>query len=45
MYTVFGTIDQAGLATIDKIAKAGVLRGGDDGLPATTVTINSVQPG
>ncbi len=44
-YTAFGTIDEAGLATLDKIAKLGVLGGGDDGLPAKTVTINSVQLG
>jgi peptidyl-prolyl cis-trans isomerase B (cyclophilin B) len=40
-YTVFGTIDAAGLATLDKIAAAGVAGGGDDGPPATTVTITS----
>ncbi len=27
-YTVFGTIDATGLATLDKIAKAGVADGG-----------------
>ncbi|HUB58130.1 MAG TPA: peptidylprolyl isomerase [Mycobacterium sp.] len=43
-YTVFGTIDAAGLATLDKIAAAGVLGGGDDGTPATQVTIRSVRP-
>jgi serine/threonine protein kinase len=43
-YTVFGTIDAAGLATLDKIAAAGVGGGGDDGTPATEVTIRSVRP-
>jgi len=43
-YTVFGTIDAAGLATLDKIAAAGVAGGGDDGTPATQVTISSVRP-
>jgi eukaryotic-like serine/threonine-protein kinase len=43
-YTVFGTIDAAGLATLDKIAAAGVGGGGDDGTPATQVTIRSVRP-
>ena len=42
-YTVFGTIDAAGLATLDKIAAAGVAGGGDDGTPATTVTITSAR--
>jgi peptidyl-prolyl cis-trans isomerase B (cyclophilin B) len=42
-YTVFGTIDAAGLATLDKIAAAGVGGGGHDGPPATTVTITSAR--
>lgn len=41
-YTVFGTIQGDGLATLDKIAKAGVAGGGEDGKPATDVTIKSV---
>lgn len=41
-YTVFGTIDSTGLATLDKIAGAGVDGGGGDGKPATPVTIKSV---
>lgn len=41
-YTVFGTIQADGLATLDKIAKAGVAGGGEDGPPATEVTITSV---
>jgi eukaryotic-like serine/threonine-protein kinase len=42
-YTVFGTIDATGLATLQKIAAAGVAGGGDDGPPATSVTITSVR--
>lgn len=41
-YTVFGTIDQTGLATLDKIAKAGVAGGGEDGPPATPVKVKSI---
>ena len=41
-YTVFGTIQADGLATLDKIAKAGVAGGGDDGPPAAEVTITSL---
>lgn len=41
-YTVFGTIQPDGLATLDKIAKAGVAGGGQDGPPASEVTITSV---
>jgi peptidyl-prolyl cis-trans isomerase B (cyclophilin B) len=43
-YTVFGKIQEDGLATLDKIAKAGVAGGGQDGPPATPVTITSVLP-
>jgi peptidyl-prolyl cis-trans isomerase B (cyclophilin B) len=42
-YTVFGTIDQTGLATLDKIAAAGVAGGGEDGKPATEVKITLVR--
>ncbi len=42
-YTVFGTIQQDGLATLDKIAKGGVVGGKDDGGPVIPVTIKSVQ--
>jgi peptidyl-prolyl cis-trans isomerase B (cyclophilin B) len=42
-YTVFGKIQQDGLATLDKIAKAGVVGGGQDGAPVTEVTIKSVR--
>ena len=41
-YTVFGTIQADGLATLDKIAKAGVAGGGEDGAPAAEVTIKSL---
>ncbi|OBJ54063.1 peptidylprolyl isomerase [Mycobacterium sp. 1423905.2] len=41
-YTVFGTIQSDGLATLDKIAAGGVAGGGEDGAPATEVTIKSV---
>ena len=41
-YTVFGTIDSTGLATLDKIAAAGVGGGGVDGKPATEVNVKSV---
>jgi peptidyl-prolyl cis-trans isomerase B (cyclophilin B) len=45
-YTAFGTIDATGLATLDKIAAAGVVpgdRGTDDGAPKTPVQIKSLQ--
>jgi eukaryotic-like serine/threonine-protein kinase len=42
-YTVFGTIDATGLATLDKIAAAGVAGGGEDGPPGTPVTITSAR--
>jgi peptidyl-prolyl cis-trans isomerase B (cyclophilin B) len=41
-YTVFGTIDETGLATLDKIAAGGVAGGGQDGKPATDVQVNSI---
>jgi peptidyl-prolyl cis-trans isomerase B (cyclophilin B) len=43
IYTVFGQVDDTGLATLDKIAAAGVAGGGEDGKPATTVTITSIR--
>jgi cyclophilin family peptidyl-prolyl cis-trans isomerase len=43
--TVFGTINQAGLATIDKVVKAGIAGSGDSGMPLSAVIINSVQIG
>lgn len=42
-YTVFGTIDETGLATLDKIAAAGVRGGGADGAPAADVQIKSIE--
>ena len=42
-YTVFGTINEAGLAVVDKVASAGVSGGGDDGAPADEVTITSAR--
>jgi peptidyl-prolyl cis-trans isomerase B (cyclophilin B) len=44
-YTVFGTIDQAGLATIDKVAAGGTdnSNGEGDGKPVTPVTIQSAK--
>jgi peptidyl-prolyl cis-trans isomerase B (cyclophilin B) len=45
-YTAFGTIDQTGLATLDKIAAGGVTpsdRGSDDGAPKLPVQIKSIQ--
>jgi peptidyl-prolyl cis-trans isomerase B (cyclophilin B) len=41
-YTVFGTIDSTGLATLDKIAAAGIAGGGQDGEPATEVKVKSI---
>jgi peptidyl-prolyl cis-trans isomerase B (cyclophilin B) len=42
-YTVFGRIQDDGLATLDKIARQGVAGGGEDGKPAVKVTITSVR--
>ncbi|OBH20746.1 peptidylprolyl isomerase [Mycolicibacter sinensis] len=42
-YTVFGRIQDDGLATLDKIAAGGVQGGGTDGPPVTTVTVKSVR--
>jgi len=41
-YTVFGTIDETGLATLDKIAAAGTADGGEDGKPKSDVQITSL---
>ncbi|MCV7434158.1 peptidylprolyl isomerase [Mycolicibacterium bacteremicum] len=41
-YTVFGTIDDTGLATLDKIAAGGVAGGGQDGEPATKVMVKTI---
>jgi len=42
-YTVFGTIDPQGLATVDKIAAAGTADGGTDGQPRTPVNITYIR--
>jgi peptidyl-prolyl cis-trans isomerase B (cyclophilin B) len=42
-YTVFGSVDETGLATVDQIAAAGVQNGTDDGRPTKDVTIGSVR--
>ena len=42
-YTVFGSVDETGLATVDQIAAAGVQDGTDDGRPTNDVTIQSVR--
>ncbi len=41
-YTVFGTVDEAGLGVLDSIAAAGVAGGSTDGAPAQEVRIESV---
>lgn len=42
-YTAFGTIDETGLQTLDKIAAAGAEGGASDGKPALPVDITSMQ--
>lgn len=42
-YTVFGTIDEESLATVQKIAEAGTGNGAPDGPPSKPVTIESVS--
>ncbi|WP_305094883.1 peptidylprolyl isomerase [Prescottella sp. R16] len=42
-YTVFGTIDETGLATLDAIAATGAEGGASDGKPAEAVDITSVR--
>lgn len=41
-YTVFGTIDETGLATLDKIAADGTVDGGPDGPPKLDVNVKSI---
>lgn len=41
--TVLGTIDQAGLETLDKIARAGIAGNRQSGAPTNPVTISSVR--
>jgi eukaryotic-like serine/threonine-protein kinase len=43
--TVFGTINEAGLAVLDKIAQAGIAGNRQSGAPSNPVTINSVHVG
>lgn len=43
--TVFGTVDEEGLVTLDEIAKVGVAGNRTRGNPASTVTITSVRLG
>ncbi len=42
-YTVFGTIDETGLATLDKIAADGTADGSEDGKPKLDVKITSLM--
>lgn len=42
-YAVFGTVDETGLAVVDRIAEGGVEDGSEDGQPASPVTITSVR--
>ena len=42
-YTVFGTIDETGLKTLDKVAGAGTADGGPDGGPKDAVTIKTLR--
>jgi serine/threonine protein kinase len=42
---IFGTVTQAGLATLDKISAVGIAGNRDSGMPAKTVTITSVRIG
>jgi peptidyl-prolyl cis-trans isomerase B (cyclophilin B) len=42
-YTVFGTVDDTGLAVVEKIAARGVQGGAEDGKPTTDVTVESVR--
>jgi peptidyl-prolyl cis-trans isomerase B (cyclophilin B) len=40
-YTVFGSLDEASLGTLDQVAAGGVEGGAEDGAPVTPVTIQS----
>jgi peptidyl-prolyl cis-trans isomerase B (cyclophilin B) len=42
-YTVFGTVDEKDMATLDKIAAGGTADGAGDGKPKTDVTITSAR--
>ena len=43
LYTYFGTIDDEGLATLDKIAEKGIEGGGTNGAPAEEVRITAAS--
>jgi peptidyl-prolyl cis-trans isomerase B (cyclophilin B) len=50
LYTVFGTVDEAGLATLDRIAAGGIAPTPDDpapvdGTPAVPVQISKAKEG
>lgn len=42
-YTVFGRVDEDGMATVDRLVSSGVRGGGTDGAPAKQITITSVK--
>ncbi|MCX2934628.1 peptidylprolyl isomerase [Mycobacterium sp. CVI_P3] len=42
-YTVFGRVDETGLATVEDIAAAGIAGGGSDGKPKRPATIKSIR--
>jgi len=42
-YTVFGTVDDTGLATVDKIVEAGITGDPDDGRPKSPVIVSAVR--
>ncbi len=42
-YTVFGQVDPTGLATVDKIAAAGISGDPEDGRPTKPVTISAIR--
>ncbi|OBF21930.1 peptidylprolyl isomerase [Mycobacterium sp. ACS4331] len=43
VYTVFGSVDETGMATVDEVAEAGVTGGNLDGAPAQPVTVKSIR--
>jgi peptidyl-prolyl cis-trans isomerase B (cyclophilin B) len=42
-YTVFGTVDDTGMATVDEIVAAGITGDPDDGKPKKPVTVKSIR--
>ena len=42
-YTVFGSVDDAGLATLDTMTSVGIASGADDGKPKSPITIESIR--